>query len=1194
MEATAVKLLFVAAVGTILLSRNVVACGDWSDEAPPLLSWLIDRLPAKSFGHLYREVIPVPSSVEPNFVRELEQIGTRVATENRAPLIKQVDTLLAAARKHYRNAYWCNLLHDVRDVLSSNSSGDEAAGYLRWRLEHADWFAAKNDRDAPREYPPKKPGVSDTPEAATLESEAGTAPPALRPHWLYLRGALGFIAGDREECEQWFERVVREFPAHPRAEAARFLIARCKLVQSRAEWRYSGRTTDYAQQLKAFEEKKRARHAEAKQLFLEQVEKYPRGRFSADVEGWLGALSFDEGDMTTALAHYIRQAEDEQHPEVAKSALFMCQKILVGTKVEDEARFALVAEHPLVAMGTTYLVLNATEAPQSEAEEYFGRSEESVRAKQWRQAVLPRLATEVAKRKDLYQEDAWPPRYLAILAQAASAAGKQDEALKITSIAARKLSESDDLLLARGIALQRAGKASEAIETYRVLLDKFPNSPLARGVRLKLAISLLDHHRAGEALIELKRLKAVVDGPKNEKSYADTTNPYPPSDDSLEITDSPLTRDISAAESEQISQLIDTIYNFAPLPEIAASLAKRIDEPLNVEIRAVLGMRYLEEENFAQAKKFMTEAQFQLVGQRLEALTREAAALSSANAKAAKMMELGNAWEAARGKALLVPLETHEAKGALFHDGSHQAGLRRRENARALGYKNTDAVLEMRDELRHASRWWMRAARAVPTTPLAAQARWRALEAMPRLAAASDYAFQRAAETNAAAISRELFERLRAEAPESREAQRYAVYWTFPTRDREKYEEFVSYPEDWSREIDAVGKMGYRYLDYGTLGVEHDFTQGEDYWDDNRKPWKAIRDRIVALSAQGGSPNVSSLLEEVENLQKEARAAYQGREDASYLATLDDLALFLRELNLTSETRQAYLELRLRVGGFVEQPKEWEKREAAAAASEARIDELLASPQLASVADYVDFIRATRVARKTLPIPTNDFDKNGEPVAIATKDYWTLERAMREFLAKYPSSRKREAARLMLARAVHWLTTPLQTTLEVPTGEAASGPNNPGDFCTVVNTYWREKFDPARAMEPFDAYDREFPEGKYAAEIRDFRGAAARQARDWNMALDLTLAQLGDESHTDLRPEAAVRLANIFAELANPNERPVVLEAIRPRPLAVQRLQQYLTATWTRRDHPLRFLGGYLSEQLGISYERPAATSPHR
>lgn len=1193
MEATAVKLLVAVAAGTMFLSQNVVACGDWSDEEPPLLSWFIDRLPAKSFGHLYREMIPAPSSAEPNFVQELERIAARVPMENRATLIKQVDTLLAAAREHYRNGHWCNLLHDVRDVLTSDSSGDEAVGYLRWRLEQVDLFAAKKDRDAAGEYPPKKSGASQAPEAVVLESRAGSASPAMRPHWLYLRGALSFVAGDREECEQWFERVVQEFPAHPRAEAARFLIARCKLAQSRAELPYSGRPGDYAQAVKAFNEKKRARHAEAKQLFLEQLEKYPGGRFTADAEGWLGALAFDEGDMTTALAHYIRQVEDEQHPEVAKSALFMCQKILVRTTAEDEARYALVAEHPLIAMGTTYLVLNAAEVPRSEEDEYHRPSEESARAKHWRQAVLPRLATEVARRKDLYQEDAWPPRYLAILAQAASAEGKQDEALKITSIAARKLSESDDLLLARGVALQRAGKASEAIETYRVLLDKFPESPLARGVRLKLAISLLDHHRAGEALIELKRLPALVDESKDEESYADMTEPYPPSDDSLEITDSPVERDISAAESEQISQLIDTIYNFAPLPELAASLAKRIDESLKVEIRAVLGMRYLGEENFAQAKKFMTGAQFQLVAQRLETLTREAAALSPVTAKAAKMMELGNAWEAVQGKTLLVPLETGEAKNALFHDGSHQAGLRRRENARALGYRNADAELEMRDELRHASRWWMRAARAVPGTPLAAQARWRALEAMPRLAAASDYAFQRAVETNAAAASRELFERLRAEAPESREARQYAVYWSFPARDREKYEEFVSYPEDWSREIDAVGKMGYRYLDYGTLGVKHDFTHGDADWDDNRKLWKSIRERILALPPQAGSP-ISSLLAEVESLNKEAHAAYRARDDASYLAILDDLALFLHGPNLTLETRQAYLELRLRTGGFVEEPSEWEKREAAAAANDARIDELLASPLLAPVADHVDFIRAIRAARKTIPIPTSDIDKNGEPVEISTKDYWTLEREMREFLAKYPSSRKREAARLMLARAVHWLTTPLRTTLEVPTGETASDPNNPGPFRTVVNTYWRERFIPARVMEPLDAYDREFPEGRYAAEIRDFRGAAARLARDWNVALDLTLAQLGDETHPDLQPEAAVRLANIFAELADPSMRTVVLEAIRPRPPAVQRLQQYLTATWTRRDHPLRYLGGYLSEQLGIAYERPAATSPSR
>ncbi len=115
-----------------------------------------------------------------------------------------------------------------------------------------------------------------------------------------------------------------------------------------------------------------------------------------------------------------------------------------------------------------------------------------------------------------------------------------------------------------------------------------------------------------------------------------------------------------------------------------------------------------------------------------------------------------------------------------------------------------------------------------------------------------------------------------------------------------------------------------------------------------------------------------------------------------------------------------------------------------------------------------------------------------------------------------------------------------------------------------------------------DEYDREFPNGRYAAELRNLRAMTLWRMHQWGPALDLTLAQLDDKSKPDLQPEAAVRLANIFAELAQAEHRADVIEAIRSRPAAMLRLKQFLEKGPADRTHPLRYLVSYLNDQLKL------------
>ena len=113
--------------------------------------------------------------------------------------------------------------------------------------------------------------------------------------------------------------------------------------------------------------------------------------------------------------------------------------------------------------------------------------------------------------------------------------------------------------------------------------------------------------------------------------------------------------------------------------------------------------------------------------------------------------------------------------------------------------------------------------------------------------------------------------------------------------------------------------------------------------------------------------------------------------------------------------------------------------------------------------------------------------------------------------------------------------------------------------------------------------DREFPNGRYAADVRNLRAMTAWRMHNWAQALDLTVTQLNDKSKPDLHPEAGLRLANIFAALAQSEIRADVLDAIRGRPAAMSALKVFLAKAPADRAHPLRYLVSFLSDQLKLN-----------
>jgi hypothetical protein len=215
------------------------------------------------------------------------------------------------------------------------------------------------------------------------------------------------------------------------------------------------------------------------------------------------------------------------------------------------------------------------------------------------------------------------------------------------------------------------------------------------------------------------------------------------------------------------------------------------------------------------------------------------------------------------------------------------------------------------------------------------------------------------------------------------------------------------------------------------------------------------------------------------------------------------------------------------------------------------------NPALQSFHDYLEFCRIGLVAGKRIEVKSDIAGaKEPDGATYYLRDFATIEKMTHDFLAKYPHSHKREAAMFVLARAIYSLSSPHILCVDVPA--APTDPN--GLTITVQKMHRVEPFNPRRVMQALDNYDHEFPNGRYAADVRDMRAATFWRLGQWHKALDLTLAQINGKVTGELLGNAETRLANIFAELANVEHRPQVLEAIRARPACISYLAAYVGA----------------------------------
>jgi TolA-binding protein len=1126
-----------------------LATGGGYDEAPQPLSYYLKRLPAKSISEVLEESGPLSTPGTSSVINATE-LDAAFARGPSSELVKKIDGLLQKARASYTGPVDDNVLQDLRDLAAGKGAPAEVAGYAHWRLAHPDLTIFKGT-------PPPE-----------LEQKLASASAELKPHWLYVIGAIYYKNGNDTTSETYFDRVLNEFPQSARAETALFMKGRCRLSQAVVAdpWdnRNKNQTADSA-----------ATRDEAKALFQQYLTRYPQGRYRIDVIGWIGAADYRSEKYATALESYIQQIDDTHHPEDLPPAIVMIEKCLYHLRDSNSTDIDDVAKHPAVALALAYFAINTALTSD------WHNDAEITMADGWRHDLLPKLATAVLAHKDLYRGKLGQDRYIAILAHAASDNGDQEGALKLVGLNGPN-TDNDDLMFVRALVLQRAGKLDDAVTVYRAFLKKFSTSPLAAGAQYRLGLTLHDQKKDGDALLEFASLRGnhlPLRSQPLPTSDAPQAMPSPAMYDFESATPgSAIQIDYSGAPAEEVDQTLDTILNFAPIESLAEAL-KDTDPnraELRNDLRSVLRERCLAKEDYDGAARYADppelKAKFEQLGARVRntgSATGEPAAKSAA--------EFADYWANQAKLFVATPLDSSEARAFVFSSDALSADLRRRANGQTLGMEDLDQALESRNEQSHAIDWWNRLADNATGTDAAPRALWEILQARRRIVETSPYTQQRASETNAAASAKQDYDRLLKDYPRSPEALKLAAYWTFPSAGDFKAEQsYYSFPQM------VFGGIDVRALFGGGFDTDNDF-RADDRWRKalgrpdyeylspvQQSTWKTICNTLAGLPAASSKMDGPAFADEVTRELASARPEVQFMDQEAVINCLEDLDLLAKVSNLDAQVRSDYVGLRVaELSQVVDADLAYgdlSKSPAYPADLEAKLRQ---EPGASAIADFIDFVGLIDTANQRVDRPIPGLDKDGQPVTYSTRDFPKLAHDADAFLQKYPKSPKREAAMVQRLRGIVYTARPrfLSQYIDWPAA-------NPWEGVNLPKPVSEGSLDQAAYDKALAEYNAEFPQGEYASSVTALRADAAIIQQKWGDALDALIALHHPANKPEFQDQVAINLCQIFNGLDDNALRHDILQEILKRPAARDLLATYVNAGG------VPYLKDYVLEQL--------------
>lgn len=1102
---------------------------------PAALDEYPERFPGKTLQAIAGEWEPAPEQAldENTLLNRVLQLAGQWTKLPVDELKKRAGALLEENRRGEYRKRFANVLNEMEELAAQGEAGhsEEVADYLSWRMEHLNADDGYFDEmpsggwDETRQKTEERTRQWETERNKAMSEirvNAETSPGVLRPHWLVQCGAMEFRHRRYRQAADFFERVREAFGDHPRAEVAMLMLARMKFD----EWKQA------RHDLQQEETKLRGMEQEAEEGFENYLKLYPKGRFAADAIGWQGGIRRERGYPGAAMEMFLLQAKTPGHPEVRRRAFqqieWLLRDLMVHPDQLGDLQWKMIAAEPCVALRMGYFMLDC----QSEAD--LGAYMQRISGGDHRvlESLVPRLAGVRTAAKP-----AWAQFAAALAAEGAAYRGSRtiirdvlhgwsaivrDESGLVPVLVKEQAqgAGADDALLVRAVAQLKMGLAAEGIRGLDRLDECCPSSPLRRGGDLRRIDAWLELRQPAVAI---SLLWGMLSGSGTAVRKVENDERPP-----LHL-------------NGEVEQRMSALLTFAPLADLEkASAATGVAEELRTMLRGALRVRHLSEGRFAESLRFAEEADFQGWHQwcqgwvdnpvsaadewrtRVSELQRvsEEVEKQSGEAKAAAWTALGTTWE----KQLWRLLDGGRTSMGELPPASYEL----RHHARILGLGDSAAatMLDQRQEKVHAIRCYKEALKLAPKgSAVSLKALLVLQEALRTRAESSVYTRDRSVEINAAEESRMLHGRILSEHPNT-DAARQAVWWTFkPSLTLGEWQP------------GATGLFG-REVELAALLTSAEHTS---YWTEDWQITSAIKTITAKLKTiLASETSVTQLRAAIARLRRDARREAPAAKAGALLNHLDDIDLLLTAAGVTEEARKAYFEARM---------------------SGVPLD--ASADMFAPMQDFVVFWNAAITPSTTAMTAAEEKLMAESPARGARQRIAQAQVCrMQEFIVKFPQSVKREAALARLA-----INTLRQSRCHCGMGWI----DKVEEITTAYVGFEIERgvpLDRAAVTAALDAYDREFPQGRYHGDVLLMRGIAAAEMHDWSVAVRHLVGVLENAEERSLHLDASNNLCAIFMELLTPEQRPAIIEAVKSTPGAWQKLDTFVfspTCGWQLR-----------------------------
>lgn len=1106
----------------------LLACGPFFYQAPPSLGSYPERIAAKRWQHLFAENLPLDPALPaaPALDESCRNLPAVLAPLEPEKRLAEMDRLLAENRNGPYSARRANFLHELRELAADNALFAAAQSYLVWRVAHdtalppappavRPWDMEENEFNSLKQIHEFQIGQRLT----FFKEQLAQAPPEMEPYWKTRRAALLFEIGQHADAEAGFSEIAQALDSdHPRAEVASLMLARCKIERSRTLRRGdpAGEKHDEIFMLLS----------DAETTLTWFTTQRPKGRFTPDAHGWLGAIAFDRGLLGAAVKHQLARLELQPTREITRTVLRECDRIFekllesrepgpLDPWMDPAEQFdaAAVARHPLVARLFVQHCIDP--AAHISLPMWWDDSESGDRGtidflnrrilspKPFVQAALTALGGELLKANS--RPD---PATLTLLAWAATEGSEHEQALALLDQAVVG-GELDETLQARAVVLQRLDRHAEAAAAFETLTRKCPDSPLAADVPYRRSLSLFKTGQHGAAILEILPLVFPSTANPDETTVPEKPNLHP---------------------NSQLVQWLDSLVQFAPLDQLELAFAGAGEDIRHRDLlRNAIRTRALAARRFDLAERHLTEdpappptewdwwnarlaskvrmnrAGWDHAAAPLAALYAELAKSPPDSARAKIHLAIARHWMAHRG-TLTIP-----SLALCYHAASEEEKqeLLRRRNALDLGFprERIHDELDRRDEATHALEHALEAAKSEDPS-IAAPALELANQCLFRRAEFSLYQKSRAMETAASRVSADLHRQLRERFPASPEAKR-SVYFTFTPAAGPWM------PGDYNPSNSASAMIGA--LDGFSLDDKPDDTE--------------VRQKIEALPARFDNldpqTKPAAILRGIDAAQNEL-AALRAQTDPENQADVIDV------INRLDDLRAAASLPGISGADFLNY-------------AGGRRNQL--PPVFASLLEFRDRLKTT-----------TDPDGGESGPKDDSIEGW------RVFLETYPESPKAEAASFRMTRLIarKFRGSPAITAFHFPDAP-------------IVNGYKHvsvERIDPATdpdaVLVAIRDHEMRFPAGRYQDDLNLLRAGALIDSGKFRQALGLLDVILASPSQRDLHVLALLESADIAQRLLEPEQRAAVAKAFRGTPGAIARLRLLVDGdTFLSRLKPL-------------------------